>query len=425
MESLEFLFNTFKTAERQKIFITLDQALHFKFKNLITRKKMPKEYIDFFIVILDPFHHQWCLLKCLFSAYENAGLKDLVGILAIDDQKWPNLLGESKNVHKAQEILEVIATSFGIFFVNYLLERLAADDRFEFETKSLDEKSIWLQGAFPIFLEKLSTTDKSLSVYVELYKFSVLVIQCWESQRLANFDMYMHSIKETLPYLFAFNRYNYQQSTLEFLADISLLGDYYIDLLRSGIMFESLAAQPGKQVSCGYVLEIYNKIIKQITPNIDSSGSAWLRNLPRLAFIRQILLNAAKAKLFSESEKDPISSNLLNIEHIAKLRWVLEKRNICNIDNIQYSIKPRNAIHIFNGEKIDKSFIECYMIGSLALDKLVSKIIQYKPLGSIEYLRKQLNLKKIMPFQTKKKFKAKSKIQNPKSKIQKQRNKHF
>ena len=89
----------------------------------------------------------------------------------------------------------------------------------------------------PAFLTKIATSDKSLAIFVELYKFSLLVIQCWESQRIANHDMYIHSIKETLPYLFAFNRYNYQQSALEFLADLSLLGDYHIDLLRSGIMF--------------------------------------------------------------------------------------------------------------------------------------------------------------------------------------------
>ena len=57
LESLEFLYNTFKTIEREKVFITLDQALHFKYKNLITRGKLPKQYIDFFIVILDHFHH--------------------------------------------------------------------------------------------------------------------------------------------------------------------------------------------------------------------------------------------------------------------------------------------------------------------------------------------------------------------------------
>ena len=70
-------------------------------------------------MVLDPFHHQWCLLKCLFSAYEDAGLKDLVAILGVDEKKWPNMLGESKNVHKAQETLVVITTSFGVFFLNY------------------------------------------------------------------------------------------------------------------------------------------------------------------------------------------------------------------------------------------------------------------------------------------------------------------
>jgi hypothetical protein len=155
------------------------------------------------------------------------------------------------------------------------------------------------------------------------------------------------------------------------LADISLLGDYYTDLLRSGIMFESLASQPGKQMSCGYVLEIYNKIIKQITPNIDSTGSAWLRNLPRLAIIRQILLNAAKAKVFSESENDPISRKLVNIENIAKIRWVLERRNIFDIDNMEFSINPKDAFHTFNGLQIERRFIECKSIGKLALDQLV------------------------------------------------------
>ena len=296
------------------------QALHAKYKTLQTRGKMPNRYSEFFIVILDPFNHQWCLLKCLFSAYEDAGLKDLVAILGVDEKKWPNMLGESKNVHKAQETLVVIATSFGVFFLNYYcLNQLTVEQRTEFENKSLSEKVTWVGQYLHPFLNEVASTDKSLAIFIELYKFSLLVIQCWESQRVANFDMYIHSIKETLPYIFCFNRYNYQQSALEFLADISLLGEYYRDLLQSGIMFESLANQPGKQVSCGYILEIFNKVIKQISPNIDSTGNAWLRNLPRLAFIRQILLNASKAKLFSESEKDPITAKLLNLEQISKL----------------------------------------------------------------------------------------------------------
>ena len=40
LESLDFLYNTFKTDKREKIFMTLDQALHTKYKNLQSRGKL-------------------------------------------------------------------------------------------------------------------------------------------------------------------------------------------------------------------------------------------------------------------------------------------------------------------------------------------------------------------------------------------------
>ena len=418
LDCLSFLFKTFKSDERPKIFLTLDQALHFKFKSLISLNKMPQEFSNFFIPILDPFHHQWCLLKCLFSAYENTGLKDLLGILAIDEKKWPNLLGESKNVHKAQSILEVLAISLGTFFIDYFRQRLSADEKNRYDSLSFSEKVDLIFNELPQFLDDLSLTDKRLSVYIEIYRFSILVIQCWESQRLANFDMYVNSIKQTLPYLFAFNRFNYQQSTMEFLTDISLLGDYYIDLLKSGVMFETMSTQPGKQVSCGYVLEIYNKIIKQITPNIDGSGSGWLRNLPRLAFIRQILENALQAKLFSDFEKDPIKFKIPNIDHIAKLRWLLQVRNILKIDDAQYSILTRDATHFLTEVIIDKKFLDCKSFGMQAIQDFTLKILDNKPAGSFESIRKNLNIKKLVPFPMKKK--VLSKPSNPLSKAEKQ-----
>ena len=271
---------------------------------------------------------------------------------------------------------------------------------------------------FSQFLDEVESKDKTLSVYIELYRFSILVIQCWESQRIADYQLYISSIKETLPYLFAFNRYNYQHSTLEFLSDISLLGDFYTDLLNSGIMFESMASQPGKHTSCGYVLEIYNKIIKQITPNIDGSGSGWLRNLPRLAFIRQILQNASNANLFSETEKDPLKSKIPNMEQIAKLRWVLENRNLLGIDNAQYFITEREAIHVITGQIIEKRFLECKQIGLKNMKVFVRKIIECKPLGSFEWIRKEMKLKKIVPFLSKRKVTTKTK--SPLTKAEKQ-----
>ena len=61
-----------------------------------------------------------------------------------------------------------------------------------------------------------------------------------------------------------------------------------------------------------------------------------------------------------------------------------------------YSITVRDAIHIISGKKIENDFINCKLNGEIALDNLVSKFIYSKPSGSIEKLRKELNLKKIL-----------------------------
>jgi len=220
--------------------------------------------------------------------------------------------------------------------------------------------------------------------------------------------MYMHSIKETLPYLFSFNRFNYQQSAVEFLLDVSMLGDYYVDLLRSGVMFQALSSEQGKEVSCVYVLEIYNRFIKELMTNIDSTGNAWTQNMPRLSFTRQILLNGAKAKIFSEYENDPISKKIVNITNIRKLRWLIEKRNIFEVDLIGYTITHREAFHIFNNSKIQQSFMNCRIIGQCALNDLVSKVVDNRVIGSLDFLRKQLTLKKIHPIEGKKKIGVKS-----------------
>ena len=96
-----------------------------------------------------------------------------MGILAVDDQKWPNLLGESKNVHKAQGILEVVAISLGIFFMNFFLEK-----QHEHGNHTFNEKVDFINEDFSEFLDEIASKDKFLSVYIELYRFSKLVIQC-------------------------------------------------------------------------------------------------------------------------------------------------------------------------------------------------------------------------------------------------------
>ena len=107
--------------------------------------------------------------------------------------------------------------------------------------------------------------------------------------------------------------------------------------------------------------------------------------------------------MFSNPENDPVSRKNFDIVRVSKLRWILERRNIFFIDNKGFTVKAREAIHNFNGLKIEDSFIDCLSIGKASLDRLVSLVVECKPLGSIEFLRKQLNLKKILPTKVQKK----------------------
>ena len=154
-----------------------------------------------------------------------------------------------------------------------------------------------------------------------------------------------------------------------------------------------------------------NKIIKQITSNLDGSGYAWLRNLPRLSFIRQILLNGAKANVFSEAENDPISKKTVNIENVSKLRWLMEKRNVFGLDRDNFTILTRDSFHLVSKCHIQESFIQCYSIGKAAMVELVTKVVELRPRGSIDFLRKQLNIKKLVPISLGKKVKSKGKVE--------------
>ena len=64
------------------------------------------------------------------------------------------------------------------------------------------------------------------------------------------------------------------------------------------------------------------------------------------------------------------------------------------------SMYARDAVHIISKKKIENEFIDCKLIGERSLRNLVAKFVHSKPFGSIEHLRKELNLKKIIPIVT-------------------------
>ena len=101
-----------------------------------------------------------------------------------------------------------------------------------------------------------------------------------------------------------------------------------------------------------------------------------------------------------------------NFVLIRKIVFVLKTTGLVDVllFNITYRIIARDATHIISRKKIENDFIDCKLIGKRSLENLVAKFVHNKPFGSIDHLRKELNVKKILPIITKKKYIAKPKL---------------
>ena len=93
LEMLQVLYDIYYNPQRPKIFLTLDQALYDFYFILDSKGKISLKFKNFFILLLDSFHLQWTMLKCLFSAFDSAGLRDFFTIIGIDDASWIGIKG--------------------------------------------------------------------------------------------------------------------------------------------------------------------------------------------------------------------------------------------------------------------------------------------------------------------------------------------
>ena len=136
---------------------------------------MLSDYVEFFIPSLDLFHLQWTMGKCLFSAYQDAGLKDIFAVLGIDDDKWPGIR-DWKDVHKSESLMNELQISLEAFFIKLYIGSLKDLSKLAFEACSDQEKSQWLLENLPKFLQELKTKDKTLSVWIDIYEGCSLVL---------------------------------------------------------------------------------------------------------------------------------------------------------------------------------------------------------------------------------------------------------
>ena len=393
LESLNYLYNTFHNPEREQVFLTMDQALYDVYQKLKSDKKLPSKFSSFFIAILDPFHLQWTMEKSLMSGF-NEVLKEVFAIIGLDDQKWVGIR-ECKNVHKSHALLEELLIALQCFFVLQYQGHLEGEEKLMFDGSSDEGKAKLLSENLDSFLQEIKNKDKVQSVWIDILNAGNLCLMAWEAQRVENHAMFMFAFKKFLPFFFAFNNIHYQHSSVEFLRDLVCISDFHTDLLNSGVMFGKLSNIEGTSVSVGYLLELFNKTIKQLTHGLDASGEAWLRTLPKIPLIKGIFSNASNLELITDSESSPVKK-LPNLTHILMFRYVFEKRNLLQIDRDNFSIKDRPCVNPRTGNLLSIEFVDCFSIGQARLKELVKLVLDGGLMGRLENERKQLGFSKVV-----------------------------
>ena len=197
MDSLHFLYNTYHNSERKKIFLTVDQALYDVYQKLEKSRKLPGTFLNFFILILDPFHLQWTMEKCLMSGFGEV-LKEMFAILGLDDHKWVGIK-DCKNVHKSHAILEELVHSLLCFFVMQYEGQMEVTKKLRYSQCSREEKVNVLAKGLDTFLSEIKIKDKLLSVWVDILNAGQLCLMAWEAQRVENHALFMFAFKQFLP----------------------------------------------------------------------------------------------------------------------------------------------------------------------------------------------------------------------------------
>ena len=395
LETLQFLFDTYHNPLREKIFLTLDQALYDVYQKLNSSGRLSKNYVDFFIPVLDAFHLQWTMRKCIFSGFQDAGLREIFSILGIDDDKWLGIK-ECRDVHKSETLILELLIALQSLFIFIYKGQMSESQKTNFENLSDNEKSTFLASEIGPFLQKVKQIDQSLGIWVDFFDASMLGLMAWESQRIENYPMFAFAVKEFLKFFFCFNNFHYQHSSVEFLRDIALLASHYKNLLDCGIMFSKLSTDSGKSVSVGFILELFNKYIKQATNNLDATGVAWQKTLPKLPFVRSILSSASHLGLFYDPEVS-VLSKLPDLNNIILFRWLFEKRNILNLDFSNFEVQKRGAVHLRTEKKLNSNFTSIVQIGLDRLNEFVDQALTKNQMGRLEDLRKELKYSKITP----------------------------
>ena len=217
-----------KELELQYIFLEVDQAIYHKVLQVLfhTKKMGSKEY-DKLIVRMGGFHIIICMLRSIYSRFFDSGLIELLSESGVGS------LGSIKSAMKGSDV-KFGVRCYKILFEAIMrtkLEYLAKNDPIRFEALYADNDFKTLiespnQEKVSAILNKrimeiFPPLDGDMSLWLDSFLSMVdLLMNLIYFQRAGNWEGYLETIYEFLPWCFALNRHNYARDLSYYYADM-------------------------------------------------------------------------------------------------------------------------------------------------------------------------------------------------------------
>lgn len=230
---LSYSKNKCKDFDQKKIFVTFDQSLYIKAREIVANyEKSPTENLNSIIVRLGGFHLLMSFMGCIGHVMSGSGLSTILS--KIYAKKTVEKILEGHMYNRSVRAFTLINTALA----NHLLKdmekssfRLSTQE-FDFITTSLplhddalkervfDDKFSSIHGKFCSFVDEVEKRGPTAKLWVQLFKMTTLIKQLLESEKSANWKLQIDTIQKMIPFFHVSGHLHYAESAHLYLQDM-------------------------------------------------------------------------------------------------------------------------------------------------------------------------------------------------------------
>ncbi|XP_044004211.1 uncharacterized protein LOC122849544 [Aphidius gifuensis] len=221
-----------KKKKQKTCFVTFDQPLYIKARNI--KEGMRDHGMDNVVVLLGMFHLIMSYMGTIGYLMEGSGLADMFGVVYGEKAVEKLLTGHIFDRAMRAHTLAFIA-------LGKIICATAVENNGDIRDPIINFFKDWetdppllgdckvdmnIQRSRKMFLDQLEifkTNGPTAQLWAQYFESLVILFQFYESSRLGNWDLFLQSIQQMLPFFHAANHFHYAKCAQIFLQDMENL----------------------------------------------------------------------------------------------------------------------------------------------------------------------------------------------------------